>query len=79
MKNYIDRNRKKTVEYRIGDRMLLSTKNLMWQIKNREIKTEKFVELWKIKKIILKNVVELELLVSMKIHLVVNMSRIVLY
>ena len=40
---------------------------------------EKFVEPYKIKKIISENVVELELLAPMKIHLVVNMSRIALY
>ena len=40
---------------------------------------EKFVELYKIKKIILENTVELELLALIKIHLVVNMSRIALY
>ena len=34
---------------------------------------------YKIKKIILENVVELELLVSMKIYLVVNVSRILIY
>jgi len=41
--------------------------------------TERFVRPYKIKKIILENVVELELLVSIKIHLVVNMSRISVY
>jgi len=48
---------------------------------NRETKKlmKKFVEPYKIKKIISENVVELELLASMKIHLVVNMSRIALY
>jgi len=40
---------------------------------------KKFVELYKIKKIISENVVELELLALMKIHPVVNMSRIALY
>ena len=40
---------------------------------------KKFVRLYKIKKIISENVVELELPVSMKIHLVVDVSRIVLY
>ena len=39
---------------------------------------KKFIRLYKIKKIILENVVELELLVSMKIYLVVNISKIVL-
>ena len=81
MKKYIDRNRKEKVVYKVEDRVLLSTKNLMWQIRNREIKklTEKFMGLYKIKKIISENVVELELLISMKIHSVVNMSRIALY
>ena len=37
------------------------------------------MKLYKIKKIKLENVIELELLVSMKIHLVVNVSRIVIY
>ena len=41
--------------------------------------TEKFVRLYKIKKIISENVVELKLLASMKIHLMVNISGIVLY
>jgi len=81
IKKYIDRNRKKVVEYKVGDKVLLSTKDLMWQIRNREIKklTEKFVGLYKIKKIISENTVELELPVSMKIHPVVNVSIIVLY
>ena len=81
IKRYIDRNGKKVVEYKMGDRVLLSIKDLMWQIRNREIKklTEKFMELYKIKKIILENTVELELLALMKIHPVVNMSRIAMY
>ena len=56
-------------------------KDLMWQIRNRETKKliEKFVRPYKIKKIILENVVELDLPVLMKIHPVVNISRIVIY
>ena len=50
-------------------------------MRNRKIKKliERFVGLYKIKKIILVNTAELELPVSMKIHPVVNMSRIVKY
>ena len=61
--------------------MLLSMKDLVWQIRSRQIKklTEKFVESYKIKKIISENTVELELLVSIKIYLIVNVSRIILY
>ena len=61
--------------------MLLSTSDLMWQMRNRKMKklTEKFVRPYKIKKIISENMMELELLASMKIHLVVDVSRIVMY
>ena len=50
-------------------------------MRNRKTKKlmEKFVELYKIKKVISENIVELELLVLMKIHLGVNVSWIVLY
>jgi len=56
-------------------------KDLMWQIRNRETRKliEKFVGPYKIKKIILENVVKLDLPVLMKIHPVVNISRIVIY
>ena len=65
----------------MGDKVLLSTKDLTWQIRNRKIKKlmKNFVRPYKIKKIISENVVELELPVSMKIYLVVDVSRIVLY
>jgi len=65
----------------VGDKVLLSTKDLTWQIRNRKIKKlmKNFVRPYKIKKIISENVVELELPVSMKIYLVVDVSRIVLY
>jgi len=81
VKKYADRNRKEAVEYKVRDKVLLSIKDLMWQIRNREAKklTEKFMESYKIKKIILENVVKLELLALMKIHLVANMSRIAIY
>ena len=48
-------------------------------MRNREIKqlTKKFV--YKIKKIISENVVELGSLVLVKIYLVVNVSRIIMY
>ena len=80
MKEYVDKNRKEIVEYKVEDGILLSIKNLMWQIGNRKMKKliEKFVVSYKIKKIILENMVELELLVSIKTYLEVNISKIVL-
>ena len=81
MKKYTDRNKKEAVEYKVKNRVLLSMKDLMWQMRNRDMKKliEKFVGPYKIKKIISENTVELELLVLMKIHLVVYVSRIVIY
>ena len=77
MKKYADRNRKETVQYK----ELINTKDFIWQMKNIETKklAEKFAGPYKIMKIISENVVKLELLVSMKIHLVVNVSRIAMY
>jgi len=45
MKKYRDRNIKEVVEYKIENKVLLSTKDLMWQMRNRKTKklTEKFV------------------------------------
>ena len=81
MKKYVDKNRKEVVEYKVGDRVLLSTKDLTWEMRNRETKklTEMFVGPYKIKKIKSENIVVLELLMLMKIHLVVNVSRLVMY
>ena len=41
IKRYANRNRKKAVEYKVGDRVLLSTKDLIWQIRNK--KTNKLI------------------------------------
>ena len=81
MKKYTDKNRKKVVEYKVGNRMLISIKNFISQMMNRLMKKliEKYIRLYKIKKIISENVMELELPVLLKIHLVVNVSMIVKY
>jgi len=56
-------------------------KDLKWQIKGRrsEKLTERFVGLYKVKGIVSSNVIELELPKSIKIHPVVNISRVQLY
>ena len=60
---------------------MLSTKDLKYQIIRRRTEklTEKFVRPYKVKKIISPNAVELELPSTVKIHLVVNDSRICKY
>ena len=81
MKKFADRKQGKGKEYRVGDLVLLSTKDLKWQMKERrsEKLTEHFVGLYKIKGIISSNAVELELPKSIRIHPVVNVSKVWLY
>ena len=78
IKKYADRHRSEAVEYKVGDLVLLSTKDLKWQMIGRrsEKLTEQFVGPYKVKTIISSNAVELELPTTVKIHPVVNVSRI---
>ena len=78
MKKYVDRKRGEVNNYKVRDLVMLSTKDLKYQIVRRRTEklTERFVGPYKIKKIILSNAVELELPSTVKIHLVVNISRI---
>jgi len=63
MKKYVDRHRGKTEEYRVGDLVLLSTKDLKYQIVERRTEklTERFVGPYKVKAIVSTNTMELEL------------------
>jgi len=81
MKKYADRKRAEVDEYKVGDLVILSTKDLKYQMMGRRIEklTERFVGPYKIKKIISSNMVELELSSIVKIHPVVNISRIQRY
>jgi len=81
MKKYVDRKRAKADDYKVGDLVMLSTKDLKYQIVGRRTEklTERFMDPYRIKKIILSNTVELELPNTIKIHLVVNISRIYRY
>jgi len=61
--------------------VMLSTKDLKYQIVGRRTEklTERFIGSYKVKKIISANAVELELSSTIKIHLVINVSRICRY
>ena len=78
MKKYMDRKRAEVNEYRVGDLVMLSTKDLKYKMVGRRTEKlmERFVGPYKVKKIILVNAVELELSSTIKIHPVVNVSRI---
>ena len=81
MKKYADRKREEVNEYKVEDLVMLSTKDLKYQMASRRTEklTKRFIGPYKIKKIILVNAVELELPSTIRIHPVVNISRICRY
>ena len=81
MKKYTNKKWKELKEYKVGDLVLLSTKDLKWQIVEKRSKklTEQFVGPYKVKEIVLTNAIELELLSSIKIHPIVNIKKVYLY
>jgi len=78
MKKYADKKRSNVEEYKVGDLVMLSTKDLKYQMVGRRTEklTERFVGPYKVKKVVSTNAVELELPAMVKIHPVVNVSRI---
>ena len=81
MKKYTDRKRIEVDKYKVRDLVMLSTKDLKYQMVGKRIEnlTERFVGPYRVKKIVSSNTVELELPSIVKIHLVVNDSRIQKY
>jgi len=78
MKKYADKRRSDVEEYKVGDLVMLSTKDLKYQMVRRRTEklTERFIGPYKVREIISSNAVKLELSSTVKIHLVVNVSRI---
>ena len=81
MKKYTDKKRKEVDKYKVGDLVMLSTKDLKYQMVRRRTEKliERFIGPYKIKKVVLLNTVELELPSTVKIYLVINVSRIQKY
>ena len=78
MKKYEDRKRGEADKYKVGDLIMLSTKDLKYQMTGRRTEklTERFVGPYKVKEIVSANTVKLELPSTIRIHPVVNISRI---
>jgi len=81
LRKYVDRKRREGAEFKIGDLVLLSTKELKWHMKGRgsEKLTERFIGPYKVKSIISANAVELRLPPTVHIHPVVNVSKLQRY
>jgi len=78
IRKYTDKKRLDADEYKVGDLVMLSTKDLKYQMIGRRMEklTKRFVSPYRIKKIVSLNAVKLELPSTVKIHLVVNVSRV---
>ena len=76
IKRYADRRRKEIEKWKKGDRVLLSTKDLVFKERPSKKLMERYVGPYMIEEVVSSNVVKLRLSSSMRIHLVVNVSWI---
>ena len=79
MKRYADRSRKETENWKKGDRVLLSTKDLVFKERPVRKLTERYVGPYAIEEVVSLNAVKLQLPTLMRIHPVVDVSWIVQY
>ena len=79
MKRYADRSRRETEEWKKGNRVMLSTKDLVFKERPVWKLIERYVGPYVIEEVVSLNAVKLRLPSSMRIYLVVNMSWIVQY
>jgi len=79
MKRYADRRRREAKVWKKGDRVLLSTKDLVFKERPSKKLTERYVGPYAIEEVVSSNAVKLRLPSSMRIHPVVNVSQIVRY
>ena len=77
MKRYADRNRKETEEWKKGDRVMLSMKDLVFKERPVQKLIERYVGPYEIEEVVSLNAVKLQLPSLMRIHPVVNISWIV--
>ena len=75
MKRQADRGRKETENWKKGDRIMLSTKDLVFKEKPAKKLVDQYVGPYTIEEVVSTNAVKLQLPTSMRIHLVVNISR----
>jgi len=79
MKKYADRGRKGSEEWKRGDQVLLSTKDLVFKERPSKKLTERYIGSYAIEEVVSSNAVKLRLPSSMRIHPVINVSQIVRY
>ena len=78
MKRYADRGRKETEEWKKGDRVLLSTKDLVFKERPSKKLTERYIGPYGIEEVVSSNAVKLRLPSSMRIH-VMNIQTLIIF
>jgi len=79
MKRQADQRRKKTKDWKRGDRVMLSTRDLVFKERPARKLVDRYIGPYVIEEVISTNAVKLQLPTSMRIYLVVNVSQIVQY
>jgi len=79
MKKQADRELKEVEEWKKSNKMMLSTKDLVFKKKLAKKLVDQYVSLYIIDKIVSTNTIKLQLLTSIRIHLVVNVYQVVRY
>jgi len=79
MKRQADQGRKEMEDWKRGDRIMLSTKDLVFKERPARKLVDQYIGPYAIKEVVSSNAIKLRLPTSMRIHLVVNVSQIVRY
>jgi len=79
MKWQADKERREVETWKKRDKVMLSTKDLVFRERPTKKLTERYVGPYVIEVVVSKNVVKLKLPISMRIHPVINVSRVVKY
>ena len=74
MKRQVDKGRRESKNWKKGDRVLLSTKDLVFKERPARKLVDQFVGSYTIEEVVSTNIIKLRLPISMRIHLVVNVS-----
>jgi len=77
MKRQADRERKETEDWKKEDKVLLSTKDLVFKEKPARKLVDQYIGPYTIEEVVSTNAVKLRLPTSMRIYLVVNVSQII--
>ena len=74
IKRQVDRGRKESKDWKKKDKVMLSTKDLVFKERLAKKLVDQYISLYIIEEVVLTNAVKLRLPISMRIYLLVNIS-----